>query len=170
MRKILAERRLLGGNGHIKGGYKCVCFSEAPLAVLTDKFYQRYSPFGIMVSKEWLFARGGRPVIYQTEQEFGDLPESHRWRHVLYELRQGFSYSDFAWEREWRVKCEYLDFDPSSVQVVVLNSFWANQLTADHDSDERFKVYGYSQFMDEASAEMYREPFPWIVRTIQASA
>ena len=87
LRKILTERRLLGGNGHIKGGYKCVCFSEAPLAVLTEKFYQRYSSFGIMVSKEWLFARGGRPVIYQTEQKFGDLPESHRWRHVLYELR-----------------------------------------------------------------------------------
>jgi hypothetical protein len=31
LRKILWEMRLLGGTGYIKGGYRCVCFSEAPI-------------------------------------------------------------------------------------------------------------------------------------------
>jgi len=35
---IVAERRLLGGTGYIKGNYTCVCFTEAPLAHLMDVF------------------------------------------------------------------------------------------------------------------------------------
>jgi hypothetical protein len=30
---ILSKRRLIANDGKIKGGYKCVCFSEAPLSI-----------------------------------------------------------------------------------------------------------------------------------------
>src|SRR5215472_3902451 len=80
LRKIIESRKLIAGSGYIKGNYRCVCFSEAPLANLADglvneNYYSRYSPFGIVVSKAWLFNRGGRPVIYQPESEFNALPE-----------------------------------------------------------------------------------------------
>ena len=77
--KIVSEHRLLGGNSCIKGEFTCVCFSEAPLSY----FYEvrgRYRPFGILLSKRWVFLQGGRPVIYQAPEEFERLPMSHRWR------------------------------------------------------------------------------------------
>jgi len=67
---IVAERKLRGGTTCIKGNYRCVCFSEAPLSKLTHILASpgatgmRYKPFGVMVDKNWLFVRGGRPVIY----------------------------------------------------------------------------------------------------------
>jgi len=66
---ILGERRLRGGTSCIKGSYRCVCFSEAPLSKLSQILANpgatnmRYKPFGIMVDKKWLFERGGRPVL-----------------------------------------------------------------------------------------------------------
>jgi len=112
LRKILADRSLIAGSRFIKGNYRCVCFSEAPLTSLTDglvnqDYYSRYSPFAIMISKHWLFAQGGRPVIYQSAEEYYPLPDSHRWRHVLYEPSDSTKSIDFTWEREWRIKCEY---------------------------------------------------------------
>jgi hypothetical protein len=52
---ILEERRLKGGNGMIKGGHICVCFTESPLAQLTLSLARRernnfkYRALGIMV-------------------------------------------------------------------------------------------------------------------------
>ena len=137
LQKIIAERRLIAGRQYIKGNYACVCFSEAPLVILTgglvnEEYYSRYSPFGIMVSKRWLFAQGGRPVIYESDQEYNDLPETYRWRHVLYELRENFSRVDFTWEREWRIKCDHLQFDEASAQIVLPDHKWAEQLIAEH--------------------------------------
>lgn len=73
LRKIIAERRLIAGSHRIKGAYNCVCFSEAPLTSLksglvNEANYSNYSPFGIIVSKKWLFDQGGRPVIYQPKK------------------------------------------------------------------------------------------------------
>src|SRR6516165_2798679 len=71
--QILREHRLVGGTGHIRGGYQCVCFTElsfrlyAHSGFVNPRGLSRYSPFGIMVPKDWLFERGGRPVIYQTD-------------------------------------------------------------------------------------------------------
>lgn len=78
--QIVRERRLVGGTTDIRGGYRCVCFSEAPISklahLLADPSVQgmRYKPFGVMVDKAWLFAHGGRPVIYQPESEYRIAP------------------------------------------------------------------------------------------------
>jgi hypothetical protein len=79
LQKILRERRLLGGNGFIRGGYRCVCFTELSPALLRTGFVNqrdatRYSEFGIRVPKDWLFAKGGRPVIYQPEDSWANSP------------------------------------------------------------------------------------------------
>ncbi len=80
---IIGENIIYGSNNMIKGGYKCVCFSEAPLPCITNGLnnnqnYTKYSPFGIMTSKKWLFSIGGRPVIYQTEEEYNLLVEEKK--------------------------------------------------------------------------------------------
>jgi hypothetical protein len=73
---ILKSQQLLGSVRDIRGGYKCVCFSEAPLAKLayllasTSQSAMRYKPFGVMIAKQWVFDKGARPVIYQPEAEY----------------------------------------------------------------------------------------------------
>jgi hypothetical protein len=173
LQKIIAERRLIAGRQYIKGNYACVCFSEAPLTILAgglvnEEYYSRYSPFGIMVSKRWLFAQGGRPVIYESDQEYNDLPETHRWRHVLYELREdeGFFRVDFTWEREWRIRCDHLRFDEASAQIVVPNHKWAERLVGEHHQKEDDFVAQYRELIGEDIAEQYREEFRWTIHML----
>src|SRR5712692_6302802 len=122
---IVEQRVLRGGDGFIKGGYRCVCFSEAPIGKLAHLLAAsaqgtRYKPFGVMVDKAWLFSQVGRPVIYQPETEFALLHESQRYRHVRYEPPA----VDFTWERGWRVCVDELPLDPAAVTLVVLTRAW----------------------------------------------
>jgi hypothetical protein len=173
LRKIVADRMLIAGSRYIRGNYHCVCFSEAPLTSLTgglvnEDYYSRYSPFGIMVSKEWLFAKGGRPVIYQSADEYHLLPENQRWRHVLYEPSGGNKKIDFTWEREWRIQCDYLAFDQSCAHIVVLDQSWADRLISEHDREETYRVMEYKLiFGDDLIAEMYSKSFGWVVWTLR---
>lgn len=159
---IIHDQCLRGGSTKTRGGYECVCFTEAPLASLEQglvnpSVYSRYSPFGIMFEKSWLFAYGGRPVIYQSDAEFVALPEELRWRHVRYEPEA----VDFTWEREWRIRCGELHFTPNDACLVVPSQDWADRLIEQYDADEDFKVFRYLQVMEEFFAEQYREDFPW---------
>jgi hypothetical protein len=115
---ILTAGRLLASDRNIRGGFKCVCFSEAPIAVLAQMLVgekSRYMPFGVMLDKAWLFAKGGRPVIYQSEAEYECLPEPLRYRHVRYEPGNGV---DWTWEREWRIPGDVI-FRPNEVTLIV---------------------------------------------------
>ena len=129
--KILDEGMLRGSDSFIKGGYKCICFTEAPISEIAPLFKtfkvlenQRYEPFGIAVDKKWLFQKGGRPVIYQSDAEFDLLPETMKWKHSLYEPGE----IDFTWEREWRVHTESLKLDPARTMVIVPNHQYAFDL------------------------------------------
>lgn len=170
LQKIIAERRLIGSGAKILGNYHCVCFSEAPLTSLqhglvNPNAYSRYSPFGIIVEKRWIFQQGGRPVIYQPNNEFELLPETIRWRHMRYEPEV----VDFSWEREWRIKCDELHFEPNLAGIVVPNKKWVETLLAEHNAEQDFEVYRYSQIMDNPLAEQYRENFPWRVCMLKES-
>ena len=139
LKNILGDGSLQGAAGYIKGGHQCVCFSEAPVGELAAFFSAvnsvspqsvRYQPYGIAVKKEWLFERGGRPVIYQPDDEYRNLPVSHNWRHVTYAPPT----TDFSWEREWRIKIPQLPITPADCLVVVPTAREAHEIN-----------YGYSQ-------------------------
>jgi hypothetical protein len=170
LRAILRDRKLTGGGGMIRGGYSCVCFTEAPLAAFAADFvarfpFSRYSQFGLMFEKNWIFERGGRPVIYQPSDDFDLLPEELRWRHVRYEPI-GDKVIDWTWEREWRVCCSELAFTPADAVIVVPNEHWAIELRRSHDFDEDIDVELYAQVIDRHIAEIWRTAFPWRVVTL----
>lgn len=169
--EILASERLIGSDHLISGRYRCVCFTEAPLAALTEGLlstwdYSRYAPFGLIFDKRYLFARGARPVIYQPAAEFDALRETHRWRHMTYG-RVGDRFVDFTWEREWRLKTDALPFDPSYAGLVVPDAGWRNRMLADHNLDQDWRVLAYSQIMESSLAEQLRDPFPWALTSLR---
>jgi hypothetical protein len=125
--KILHDAGLKGTATYIRSGEPCVCFTEAPLSEFATLFRlnelaasreerPRYEPYGVAVNKEWLFSQGGRPVIYDKPDAFDALPGSLRYRFVPYDPAVGI---DHTWEREWRVKTEWLKLRPAHTLVVV---------------------------------------------------
>lgn len=168
---IVEERRLLGGNEKIRGRYRCVCFTEAPLpslqhGLVNPSAYSRYQPFGIIVDKSWLFSQGGRPVIYQSNDEYDLLPDELKWRHVRYEP-DSEAPIDFTWEREWRIQADALELDPSYAGIVVPDHEWAQRLIEAHDEQQEFLVREYSLIMNQSIAEQYRETFSWPIYVLQ---
>jgi hypothetical protein len=167
LRSIMSDRFIKGGKEKIRSGDSCVCFTEAPLLSLGNGLvnpsnFSRYSPFGLVFEKKWIFEKGGRPVIYQPESEFSELSEFHRWRHMRYEP-VGERPVDFTWEREWRVKCDTLAFNPSDVALLVPSKEWADKMAEDHEREQDYQVQMYATALDELLAEQYREDFPWRV-------
>jgi hypothetical protein len=172
LKSILLAQQITAGTNLIKGHYPCVCFTEAPFPSLEEGLlnpdnYSRYAPFGVMFQKAWVFEKGGRPVIYQTDEEYSALPESLRWRHVRYEPTADPPI-DFTWEREWRIHCPTLHFGTSKAKIIVPSRRWRIRLISEHDQEQNHKVYMYSQIMDEQVAQMvFHEHFPWTVLALQ---
>ncbi|MCJ7587023.1 MAG: hypothetical protein MUQ00_03875 [Candidatus Aminicenantes bacterium] len=137
LRRIVFEKRLLGSGELIKGGWQCVCFTEAP----ETTFHQvvgKYKPFGIQVPKSWLFRLGGRPVIYQSNAEYNLLPENLRWRHMRYEPDANPPF-DFSWEREWRIQTNELQLEPAYASILIPGEAWARELIREHEENEHFE-------------------------------
>jgi hypothetical protein len=156
--KIMGAKELLGGDNCILGKHKCVCFSEAPLAKLSiilanpGAHGMRYSPLGIMVSKNWLYSKGGRPVIYQTKKEYDELPESHKYRHVTYDPIKKI---DFTWEREWRIRTDSLPLDEDETTLIVPTRDWAEKLRSE------FEQKDFEKSLKMGFKGMRISAFPW---------
>jgi hypothetical protein len=74
---------------------------------------------------------------------------------------------DFIWEREWRIKCDYLEFDQSSAQIIVFDHSWANRLISEHDVEEDYRIIQYKLVFDaDIIVEAYRSSFEWTVLTL----
>jgi hypothetical protein len=142
--KILIEESLRGSSQKIRGNYECICFTESPISELVAMLsmsklasnsseHTRYEPYGIAVTKEWLFAKGGRPVIYQPDAEFNLLSEDLQYRHVHYDPVRGI---DFTWEREWRIQAKSLQLDPEHTLVIVPTASEAFDLMHYHSNLE----------------------------------
>jgi hypothetical protein len=112
-----------------------------------------------MFKKQWIFKNGGRPVIYQSDQEFELFSDEIKWRHVRYEPHLE-NPIDFSWEREWRIKCDSLNVMPANASIIVPSKFWAEHIRNIHDYEEDMKVLQYS-VVDELLAEFAREEFIW---------
>jgi hypothetical protein len=167
LRAIVRERRLIASSGRIRGGYRCVSVTDAPIAAFgppwASRFpFNRYSQFGMMFDRNWIYERGGRPVIHQPGSDFHLLPDDLRWRHVRHEPTAEHVV-DWTWEREWRVPCEELAFTPAEAVIVVPNEQWANRLRRVHDGGQDMIVELYAGAIDREIAEMWREKFPWRV-------
>jgi hypothetical protein len=163
---ILQEGKLRGGAGCIKGGFRCVCFSEAPVSKLSyilatpGAHPMRYKPFGIMVSKSWLFERGGRPVIYQPEVDFDLLHDDQKFRHVRYELNTSAPV-DFTWEREWRIRIDDLPIDQGQATAVVPSRAWEEWFQARHMGNVSNRALLTSGLI--GPSEVTRQPWHFIV-------
>jgi hypothetical protein len=157
--KILEEKKLRGGDGEIKGKWKCVCFTEAPIsklaAILANPVAHgsRYEPYGFMIDKTWLFKKGGRPVIYQSDSEYELLPDSFKYRHVRYEPD---NLIDFTWEREWRIHTDAVDLDPKHVTLIV-----PERLIKDGLIDIRLEDIYHEHQDPNKILEKISTPYPW---------
>jgi hypothetical protein len=119
-----------------------------------------------MFEKNWVFERGARPVIYQPDDEFYQLPEEIRWRHVRYEPA-GWPPVDFAWEREWRLHGDELLFLPSEAVLVVPNQEWVSFVFDIWDSQQALEVEAYSTILDQLVLEQMHERCPWRIVSLE---
>ncbi len=168
---IIKGRSIRGHSNKIKGLFTCICFTEAPLAALRHGLvnlhsFSRYRPFGIIFDKSFVYAHGGRPVIYQPDGEFDELSENSKWRHMRYEPDANPPI-DFTWEREWRIKAQEMPVQSHTAGIVVPSQIWEQSLRNAYTEQQDHQVYAYSQIMDQLLAEQYREDFPWRVICIE---
>jgi len=168
---IIRTRTILGSNRCIRGGYTCVCFSEAPIDCFKVHFREpginqnHFQPFGITVPKRWLFDLGGRPVIYSPDSEYDGLPESYRWRHVRFEPTSTPKV-DFTWEREWRIKSNELRISENNAKIFLPTVEYARHLFHWYERDQDSMVQMYSTVMYEFTAMLYRQDFKWQIEII----
>lgn len=171
LRSIVADSGLVGGTGFIKEGHQCVCLSEAPIGALAEVLRRPtvhnvpYKPFGVIVTKAWVFEQGGRPVIYQTDLEFTDLPEHLRWRHVRYEPSREPPV-DFTWEREWRIRTDFLRISPDVAWLVVPTVQWSYRLATEHKKDQEPAATQYEE-LTGVPMQAFIRTFPWQVRVLE---
>jgi hypothetical protein len=170
LRRILRERRILGGDRFIRGGKPCVCFSEAPLGALEHGLinttgFTRYSPYGLQLEKEWIFGLGGRPVIYEPEHEFTELSETHQWRHVRLEF--GESPVDFTWEREWRLPCTRLRFSERDATVVLPDDAARDKFIHDVENDSFHEAWAWTVVLGDVAWQLDRGN-PWRIVSLKS--
>lgn len=130
--KALQQRALPGSKPpYVLGASACVAFTETPLIVAAkllvsaDAYDIHFAPAGFLVDRDWLFAQGGRPVIYQSEQEAKLLDDRQLYRHVTLDPAKGI---DFTWKREWRIATARLELDERHCRPVVPSLEWLLQV------------------------------------------
>lgn len=161
---IISSEIIFGSVNFIKGKHKCVCFSEVPIdlipsGLVNNDNFSRYSTLGILVSKKWLFSKGGRPVIYQLEEQYYDLCDRNNWRHVTYNPLLEAPI-DFTWEREWRILVNDLEINSENCSIIVPDSDSADYLVSTYMQEQDCDIEQYEMLLGEI-AELYRNPFPW---------
>ena len=156
---IMAQRKILGANGFVKGAFDCICFTEAPY-IEFHKQKHRYKRYDVMVSKEWVFNRGGRPVIYQPENEYHLLPDCLKWRHVSFDPPK----VDFTWEREWRINQKEVDVTPEDFLFLVPSEEIGELLSTEY-VDEEYRICCSALEENDKYGENW-EPAPFRYRVI----
>ena len=104
LRRILIERRLRAVSRPVRGAARAVSFTASPLEELATRRIFRthrgrwdFEPFGLAISRDWLIARGARPVVYRSRSQLvGDDPFEQPARS------HGAGNLDWTAEHEWR--------------------------------------------------------------------
>lgn len=114
------------------GKNKAVCLTECPWTSLIGHT-ERYSPYGVGFSKEFIFSKGGGPIFYIR----ADIYNWQQWDanimpfltpfwpdYVPAGLKKsvGFKKCDYTHEREWRVVGN-LTFEYSDISFIVLPDY-----------------------------------------------
>jgi len=134
--KILHDLQLDGSTtdtGFIIGTIPAVCFQDTPFYGIAQNilFEQkiredesskiRYSAVGLAFEKEYVYKKGGRPVLYENKEIAKKiLPENEWWRIVNFNLSNPNAIIDWTHEREWRCKNNF-KFDISEVTILLAN-------------------------------------------------
>ena len=114
--------------GFIKGSTPASCFMDVPLGSLkyvlnaqnTNPSHPRYGPYGVVISKEYAYKHGCRPVLYLSNKELDTLNiPSELWRVVRLEAVDGTGIN-WLHEREWRCKGSFKM--PSSFRAVLVKT------------------------------------------------
>jgi hypothetical protein len=113
--------------GFIKGTSPASCFMDIPLGCLkyilneqnTKPDRPRYEPFGVVITKEFAYSNGCRPVLYLSNEEVDKLaiPKTELWRVVRLESVNGKGVN-WLHEREWRAKGDFIL--PSKLRAVLV--------------------------------------------------
>ncbi|WFD09026.1 DUF2971 domain-containing protein [Tepidibacter hydrothermalis] len=133
--RILKDKEIKGSTtetGYIVGDDTSACFQDAPLNSLIQNIEHekrrrnqgkqrkvRYCGVGLTFRKQFVFNKGGRPVIYEktkVAEEF--LSENEHWRIVNIDLSEDNNIIDWTHEREWRVKGS-LKFNWGTAHIVL---------------------------------------------------
>ncbi len=126
--RALTEARIEGDKPpYVSGDSAIVAFTEIPLAISAKllcgakDFGINYAPVGFLFDRRWIFEQGGRPVIYQSADEVGQLPPALRYRHVTLDFERRI---DFTWKREWRIPTAALMLRKAPCRPVLPTSAW----------------------------------------------
>ncbi|MCA6518237.1 MAG: DUF2971 domain-containing protein [Pseudanabaena sp. M135S2SP2A07QC] len=137
--RILKTGKIWGstsGSGFIKGTNSATCFMDVPFSALkyilnkknADPQNPRYEPFGIIVTKQYAYGEGCRPVLYLSNKELSviKLPKDELWRVVRLDVNDE-GWISWLHEREWRCKGDF--FLPYKlIAVLVKNTNYASRL------------------------------------------
>jgi len=168
LRTIVAERCLRGNDRASRDGSRYVSFTEAPVKQLRDVFRwgaehdPRRQPYGVLLGKDYLYALGGRPVIYQPDSEYDALSTSLRYRHVPYDPLADPPI-DVTWEREWRLRADVLPLEPERCCIVVASEADRIALLTEHAEREEMRLEVMAPTVDGSLADLFSESFPWPV-------
>jgi hypothetical protein len=88
-----------------------------------------YQPWGLVVTRDWAYQRGGGPAWYARTEVYRDIRAKLSDRESVWLVRTEPGTSDWLHEREWRVPCEpdfpYLDLHyRGPVALVVASEEW----------------------------------------------
>ena len=126
----------------ILGKHNCICFTEIPAKclknnnILDKKYFSRYTPFGFQITKKEIYNLNGRPVIYSKRSEY-DLEKDNNnlnWRFVTFDPNKNGTL-DFTWEREWRIKDNFVKLDNDKVKLVFPNKVWIDRFITEHEKE-----------------------------------
>lgn len=160
--KIINAGKLLGSSEAARGDDKVICFSEAPISKLStilanpNAYNIRYRPFGVMYEKSYLFEKGARPAIYQTNAEYDLLNSEQKYRHVRFEPSNNI---DWTWEREWRIRADELDLEDEKVTLIVPNRSIEDEMKNEHHA----RISNASMIMEFGPHVVGKFPWHFIV-------
>jgi hypothetical protein len=116
--KILREKKIFCSRTEkefIRGKSSAVCFQDAPLHSIAQNLNfekkliselhirRRYSGFGIVISKYYLFQNDCRPIIYDRPGEGKQYIAESDFYRVSFDITKTSYIIDLSHEREWRL-------------------------------------------------------------------